>query len=354
QQLLQVWNNTARPYDLSACLHQRFEAWVAKQPNAQAAYYNGSWLSYAELNQRANQLARALVEWGVQRGELVGLCAERSLDFITGVLAIFKATGAYVPMDTGYPDERIHYMMQNSQVRVVLTQSKQLPRLADFADRKRFCLDTEWEQVSSFDNTNLNLPCSARDRAYMIYTSGSTGQPKGAIIRHDGALNHIEAELEYLSISQIDFLQTAPASSDISVWQFVGPVVTGGHVVILDEVTNAEKLFSLVKHQNVNVIELVPVVLQLLLDYVAQLPETERALPQLKVMMATGEAVPVPLLNRWLALYPNIPATNAYGPTEAADDVIQYTIDKPMPADQRSVPIGKPLANLNVFVVDEN
>jgi len=352
--LLKAWNDTARAFDLSQCLHQRFETWVVRQPEAPAAYFNGASLSYAQLNQRANQLARALVEWGVQRGELVGLCAERSLDFLVGVLAIFKATGAYVPMDTGYPDERIHYMMQNSEVRVVLTRSTQLERLSAFADRKRFCLDTEWHQVAAYDNTDLKLPCSPQDRAYMIYTSGSTGQPKGAIIRHDGALNHIEAELEYLSLDKISFLQTAPASSDISVWQFVGPVVTGGQVVILDEVTNAEKLFTLVKTQNVNVIELVPVVLQLLLDYVGQLSQTARALPQLKVMMATGEAVPVPLLNRWLALYPEVPATNAYGPTEAADDVIQHTISQALPADQRSVPIGKPLANFNVFIVDDN
>lgn len=353
EQQLFVWNDTQRAYDLTQCLHQRFEALVKIQPDAQAAYYNDESLTYSQLNQRANQLARALVEWGVQRGELVGLCADRSLDFLIGVVAIFKATAAYVPMDTGYPDERIHYMMQNSQVRVVLTQIKQLARLSEFSDRKRFCLDTEWEQVSQFDNTNLNLPCDSSDRAYMIYTSGSTGQPKGAIIRHNGALNHIEAELDYLNLRQIHFLQTAPASSDISVWQFVGPIVTGGHVVILDEVTNAEKLFKLIKTQSVNVIELVPVVLQLLLEYVSHLTEIQRALPNLKVMMATGEAVPVPLLNRWLTIYPAIPATNAYGPTEAADDVIQFTITQPIPPEQRSVPIGKPLANLNVFILDE-
>ncbi|RLT97979.1 non-ribosomal peptide synthetase [Ketobacter sp.] len=352
--LLESWNDTRRDYDLSLCVHQKFEVQVQRTPGALAITDDQGALTYLELNQRANQLAHYLMEHGVRENHLVGLCAERSCDFLVGILGILKAGGAYVPMDPKYPDDRIDYMIQNSDVGVLITQQHLLPK-SDSAPSTlhRVCLDRDWPQIASGSMNNPNLPLGPRNRAYMIYTSGSTGLPKGAIVRHDGAINHIEAECEVLGFADaFSFLQTAPASSDISVWQFVGPITRGGQVVVLDDVTHSRKLFQKVQQHQVDVVELVPVALQLLMEYVRQLPQSERELPSLRWMMATGEAVSVELVNDWLELFPNIPVVNAYGPTEAADDVIQCSIRQPLPATQKSVPIGRPLGNLRVYILD--
>jgi len=354
-QLVENWNNTHRDYDLSLCVHQKFEMLVQAMPENIAIIDDNGSYSYSELNIRANKLAHYLIESGVQVSDLVGLCADRSRDFLVGILGIMKAGGAYVPMDPKYPDDRIEYMIQNSEVSVLITEVALLQKSdAVSAGVTRLCLDRDWSDIESRSSTNPNLPITTRSRAYMIYTSGSTGLPKGAIVRHDGAMNHIEAECEVLAFSDaFSFLQTAPSSSDISVWQFVGPVTRGGKVVVLDDVTHSKKLFQLVKDNDIDVVELVPVALQLLMEYVRSLPEINRGLPSLRWMMATGEAVSVELVNDWLALYPDVPVVNAYGPTEAADDVIQCAITAPLPITQKSVPIGKPLGNLKVYIVDE-
>ncbi|TNF51927.1 MAG: amino acid adenylation domain-containing protein, partial [Burkholderiales bacterium] len=253
-----------------------------------------------------------------------------------------------------YPQDRLDYMIENSQVAVLLTQHHLLAKVGTQGNALRLCLDTDWHQIAQQPEHNPDVAMTPRDRAYMIYTSGSTGLPKGAIIRHDGAVNHIEAERLVLGFNnEFSFLQTAPASSDISVWQFLGAITCGGKTVILDDVTHAKKLFELVQRHHINLVELVPVALQLLMEYVRSLPQDQRALPSLNYMMATGEAVSVDLVNDWLALYPQIPVVNAYGPTEAADDVIQATITQPLPATRKSVPIGQPLANLAVYILDD-
>lgn len=349
-------NYTTQPFsNIEHCIHQLFERQVDLNPDKLAIADDIVQYSYQQLNRRANQLSHFLVSNGVKVGDLVGLCAERSADFLVGILGIMKAGGAYVPMDPKYPDDRINYMIENSEVPVLLSEASIQGRIGSRDSVKLVLLDDDWEKVASFPETNLMLPIPVRSRAYMIYTSGSTGQPKGAIVRHDGAVNHIEAERLALDFPQaFSFLQTAPSSSDISVWQFLGPVTCGGSVYVLDDVTNAKKLFGLVKGNHVDLVELVPVALQLLMDYVESLPVEDRDLSNLKWMMATGEAVSVDLVNRWLSLYPTIPVVNAYGPTEAADDVIQCIVREPLDSDRRSVPIGKPLANLDVFILDDH
>lgn len=352
--LLQHWNNTRTPFDLGTPLHVRFQKQVAEHPDALAIVDDVRSLTYAELERASNQLAHYLLEHDVKRGDLVGLCVERSCDFLIGVIGILKTGAAYVPMDAHYPQERITYMRENSQAKIIVSQQALQEKLGEATTFKPIFIDGDWPLISRQADTVPLVHVASTDVAYMLYTSGSTGLPKGALIRHDGALNHIEAERTVLEFSSsFNFLQTAPTSSDISVWQFLGPVTCGGAVVVLNDVTNAEKMFSLVARYQVNVVELVPVAWQLLIEHVKSLPAQERSLPSLKWLMATGEAVPVPMVNEWLVLFPDIPVVNAYGPTEAADDVIQNILRQPLPVDQRSVPIGKPLPNMNVFVVDE-
>jgi amino acid adenylation domain-containing protein len=202
--------------------------------------------------------------------------------------------------------------------------------------------------------TALAARAVATDPAYMIYTSGSTGRPKGAIVRHDGAVNHLFAQGHALGREAVGrFLQSAPSSSDISVWQFAAPLVFGGTTVIIDDPTDVENLHRQVVAHRLHLIELVPAVLKYLVEYARTLAPAQRALPDLRWAMVTGESASVELVNAWLAVYPDIPVVNAYGPTEAADDITQAIIREPLPPQQVTVPIGRPLANIDIYLLDD-
>ncbi len=373
QQLLETFNNNSQNFPVEKTIQSLFEEQVKQTPDKIAAIDNQTQITYKQLEETANQLARLIQKLGIKSGDLVGIFKQRDINFLVGILAILKAGGAYVPIDSNYPPERVQYMISNSEVKILLTDSSCLQNLTDNLETCEHlnavvCLDKTAvnEDLSTvqiytplaFQNlptTPLQIPQSGIDLAYMIYTSGSTGLPKGAMIRHGGAINHIYAQFHALELNEaFTFLQSAPASSDISVWQFLAPILIGGKTVIIDSETVSEpqKLFQIIQQQKVNLIELVPVVLSHLLDYVSQLTDDEKTLPNLKWMMVTGESVSVDLVNRWLKIYPEIKVINAYGPTEAADDISQFIIDKPLPENQRTVPIGKPLANLNLYILD--
>ncbi|MBW4660753.1 MAG: amino acid adenylation domain-containing protein [Drouetiella hepatica Uher 2000/2452] len=375
QKLLEEFNSNTKLYPVDQTIQSLFEAQVERSPNSIAGVYQGKSLTYRELNAGANQLAGFLRDLGIGNGDFVGILQERNLDFLRSILAILKAGGAYVPIDRTYPLDRIQYMLSNSEVKVLLTEASCLQDLAERLEhyphlKSVICLEISDDQAKSqfigvslydrsdfsqYSEENIESSNSSTDRAYMLYTSGSTGLPKGAIVRHDGAINHIYAQFDALKLHQgLRFLQSAPASSDISVWQFLAPLLIGGCTLIVDTATvcDPEKLFQVIQAENLTLVELVPVVLQGLIDYVSKLPAQQRSLPQLQWMMVTGESVPVRLVNQWLTLYPTIPAVNAYGPTEAADDITQLIVEQPLPENQRSIPIGKPLANLTLYVLD--
>ena len=375
RQLLQDFNAACGDYPIHAPLHQLFEEQVAAGPARSAAVHRETRITYAALNARANQIAHLLRRVGVQRNDFVAILDERGIDFLAAILGILKAGGAYLPIDPIYPDERVRYMVSDSGVHTLITRTTLFEQafgvtgqgLADTQLRHVLCLGgapppttpevrcyTAADLAREADTNPMRVNSSA-DRAYMLYTSGSTGLPKGAIVRHDGAVNHIYAEFDLLAFhADTAFLQSAPSSSDISVWQFLGPLLIGARVVIADLETVADPaaLFDLIKTARVTLIELVPVVYQELLETVSTLPEAERILPDLEWAMVTGEAAPVGLVNRWLEAYAYIPIVNAYGPTEAADDVCQYVLSTPLAAAQRSVPIGAPLPNVKLFVLD--
>jgi amino acid adenylation domain-containing protein len=375
-QILNKFNNNSYHFPVEKTIHELFEEQVAKTPNKIAAVDDQTELTYQQLNERANQLARLLVNLGVKSGELLAIVKQRDINFLIGILAILKAGGVYVPIDISYPSERINYMLSNSEVKMLLTDSYSLNLLKDSWEtcqhlKSLILLDQKLTNLAvdiptyvniytpiEFNNlpiANLEIETQSIAPAYMIYTSGSTGLPKGAIIRHGGAINHIYAQFTDLELSEnLNFIQSAPASSDISVWQFLAPILIGGKTVIVntETVCNPEELFQVIKQKQITIVELVPVVLTGLLDYISQLATDERLLPHLQWMMVTGESASVELVNRWLEIYPQIKVVNAYGPTEAADDITQFIIDQPLPENQRTVPIGKPLANLNLYILD--
>ncbi len=380
-QLLQELQGPERPgYPLDATIQSLFARQVARTPAEVAAVCDGECLTYAELDRRSEGLAQVLRRLGVRPGCFAGLLDERGLDFLVALLAVFKAGGAYVPFEPTYPEDRLCYMLANSGVGVLVARAGLIAGRREILAacpelRAVVCLSEGAAeppampeipaglQAELFDprvplvpgEAPSALPGDARDPAYMLYTSGSTGLPKGAVVRHDGAVNHIWAQREALDLdSGLCFLQSAPSSSDISVWQFLAPLLLGGRTVIVDPetVSDPRRLLRVLREERVTLAELVPAVLRALIDHAAVLPEGERALPGLRWMMATGEAVPVDLVNDWLALYPQIPVVNAYGPTEAADDVTQAVFDRPLPRGVHALPIGRPLANFSCHVVD--
>jgi amino acid adenylation domain-containing protein len=376
--LLKQFNYKNPEYPVDKTINYLFEQQVYKTPNNIAVVDRQTKLTYQELNEKANQLAVMLRQLGLNKGEFVGIFKDRDINFMIAILAIYKAGGAYVPIDSTYPANRIEYMLSNSEVKFLFTDTSLLTVLADLKDncsqlKSIICLDgiiaasvqlTDNQELTIYDKLSfINLPKEniealnqAIDTAYMIYTSGSTGLPKGTIIRHDGAINHIYAQFDQLDLrSEFCFLQSAPSSTDISVWQFLAPLLIGGKTVIVDIETVAipEKLFRVIKSEKITIVELVPALFGGLLEYTSQLTSQERELPDLEWMMLSGESVSIKWLNTWLEIYPHIKIANAYGPTEAADDITQFIVDKPLPENQRAIPIGKPLANLNLYILDE-
>ncbi|MGL5880441.1 MAG: non-ribosomal peptide synthetase, partial [Xenococcaceae cyanobacterium] len=381
EKLLKTFNNNTKKYPIERTIQDLFAEQVERSPNNIAVAFQEDKFTYQELNEKANNLAIFLRKLGIKKGDFVGICQKRNTNFLVSIIAILKAGGAYVPIDCTYPPERIEYMLSNSEVKILLSESSLLNILTDNLKDYRHLnsiiysdvnannsVETKLTGVNIYSQADLNKFSQENiaqknieennrgiDRAYMIYTSGSTGLPKGAIVRHDGAINHIYAQFDALELQEgFSFLQSAAASSDISVWQFLAPILRGGRTVIVDTETvcNPEKLFQVIKQEQINLVEFVPVVLKGLLDYISELSPGQRLLPDLKWMMVTGEYVSVELVNEWLKIYPLIKVANAYGPTEAADDITQFIITEPFPENQRSVPIGKPLANLNLYILD--
>jgi amino acid adenylation domain-containing protein len=373
-EILEKFNNNTGNYPVTKSIQELFAQQVQQTPDKIAVVDEQTSLSYQELNKKANQIARLLFNLGVKPGEFIGIAKKRDINFLIAMVAVLKVGGVYVPIDDTYPVERIEYVLSDSQVRVLFTDSDQIKIILNsnkFYDHLEYliCLDSQSEtkladltifgsqSFANLSTDNLEIEQTGSDPAYMIYTSGSTGLPKGTIIRHGGAINHIYAQLEALNLSQdLAFLQSAPASSDISVWQFLAPILIGGQTVIVntETVCNPEQLLQVIQKNEITLVELVPMVLRSLLEYLTSLEKKQPKLPSLQWMMVTGESVSVDLVNGWLKLYSTIPVVNAYGPTEAADDIMQEIIEQPLPKNQRSVLIGKPLANLNVYILDRN
>jgi amino acid adenylation domain-containing protein/FkbM family methyltransferase len=365
EQVLAAARGEARSYP-SRTLHELFAGQAAATPERIAAVCAGELLSYGALDTRSSALAVLLRRLGAAPGRFVGIYLERDLGFLTAVVAILESGAAFVPFDPIYPVERVRSMIADSGLRILITGGElaaglnapglnvggggELPRLV--------CLDEAARRPAAPDGEPAPPPpppSDPGDPAYMLYTSGSTGLPKGAVVRHAGAVNHLFAQFEALGLGpELCFLQSAPPSSDISVWQLLAPLALGGRTVIVDALTVSDpaRLLAAIRDQQATLIELVPMVLRNLLDHLAGLAAEEREMPALRCMMATGEAVPGELIEAWFALYPAVRAVNAYGPTEAADDVVQLVLDGPWPGPV--LPIGRPLANFSCYVLDRH
>jgi amino acid adenylation domain-containing protein len=357
RQLLQEWTATGAHFPLDQSVAQLFEAQVRRSPDAIAAQDGEQALSYAELNRRANRLARQLMAQGVGPESLVALLDQRSVALLTAILAVFKAGGAYLPLDPQHPPARLRQVLAQSGSRLVLAGDDFLDVLAEaiteLEAQPRIMRITP--AATGQESDNLPAVGDPQNLAYVIYTSGSTGLPKGAMVERRGMINHLYLKIRDLDLNERDTLaQTASQCFDISVWQFLAPLLVGGRVLIVpDEIAHdpGRLLPELIARQ-VSIWEAVPSLLSALLEGLEQNLIPRHELAALRWLMLTGEALPPDLCERWLARYPQIPIMNAYGPTECSDDVTHHVIGRPPATTLRPTPIGRAVANMQLYILD--
>jgi len=328
-------------------VHELFEERARTHPDAIAALHGTRQLTYRELNARANQVARALWERGLSREGVVGVVTERNLAWMTAVLAIFKAGGAYLPIEPHFPVDRIARMLSRAGCRLVLTERGSAAMLDQV---EQLFIDAAY-QGGHFDG-DLGTDVAPDQLAYIYFTSGSTGEPKGAMCEHAGMLNHMLAKIDDLKIGEGDVVaQTAPQCFDISLWQLVSALLVGGRTLIVEQETilDARRFIDKIVAGRVAVLQVVPSYLEVLVSYLAQQP---RELPDLRVVSATGEALKKELVQRWFAVQPRVKLVNAYGLTETSDDTNHEIMDG-VPREDR-VPLGHPINNVHIYVVDEH
>ncbi len=364
QQLLVDWNNTGTGPNDIASYQRLFEAQVAHTPEAEAVHWQPApgapltRLTYRELNERANQLAHALRTHGVGTTlgpeTIVGVCLERSLDTLVSLLAIFKAGGAYLPLDPAFPDARLATIIAHADLRLVVTRAQYALRLAEPAVGL-ICTDRDSELLGQQPTTNLSIDTRPSQLAYVLFTSGSTGQPKGVMIEQRSLLNNLRAKIHDHGLSATDKLaQTAPTSFDISIWQFLTALLVGGTVRIFDDETvrDPTALLRCADAEGVTVLQVVPSLFSYMLEQVALAGVQRPTFAALRWLSSVGEALSSTLCNAWLAHYPHIPILNAYGPAECGDNVTHAFIRAPLPPERMSASIGTPRPNVRVYVLD--
>jgi nonribosomal peptide synthetase DhbF len=351
QQLLIDWNATEADYPKDSCIHELFEAQVRNTPDAVAVVFEDRQLTYAELNSRANRLAHHLRSLGVKPEMRVAICLERSFEMVVGLLAVLKAGGAYVPLDPSYPEDRLAYMLTDSAPLALLTQgdlavdflsaAPEVP-VIDVTD------EAQWAHQPA-DNPDLAVvSLTPRHLAYVIYTSGSTGQPKGAMNEHRGVVNRLVWKQNAYNLRANDaVLQKTPFSFDVSVWEFFWPLLTGARLVMARPEGHKDPVYlaEVIRQHRITTLHFVPSMLQVFLEH-----SEASACSSLVRVMCSGEALPEPFARRFHERLPAAELHNLYGPTEAAVDVTAWTYSPDFSGT--SIPLGKPIANTHMYVLD--
>ncbi|CAL9585075.1 Chondramide synthase cmdD [Streptomyces sp. enrichment culture] len=351
RKIVEEWNDTARTFDgADRCLHELIAEQAARTPDATALVFDGNRLSYAELDERAGRLARWLRRHGAGPERFVAVCAERSPELVVGLLGVLKAGAAYVPLDPEYPADRLAFMLADSAPALVLTQERLRDRLPH-TGATVLALDTGWAQTADASGDPLPRDATPDTLAYMIYTSGSTGRPKGVPNTHRGIVNRLLWMQDRYRLDDTDrVLQKTPCSFDVSVWEFFWPLMTGATLVLArpGEHRDPAALASLMHRERITTAHFVPSMLQVFLEQDG-LGET---CARLRRVVCSGEALPFSLQERFFGRLPHTELHNLYGPTEAAVDVTAWQC---VPADARGVvPIGRPIANTRVMVLDRH
>ncbi|MBE7172520.1 MAG: amino acid adenylation domain-containing protein [Williamsia sp.] len=342
--LVQRFNHPSVEYPGSKSLVTLFEEQVLRTPRSLAVKFEGNRLSYQELNERSNQLARRLVSVGVKEEMLVPLCTQRSFDMIVGMLGIMKAGGAYVPIDPQYPQERINYFLEDTSAAVVVCDKENRTR---FQDQRYYTLvevsgNTLFTEEKYLDNLYTRI--RPGQLAYVIYTSGSTGRPKGVMIEHAGVVNLIKTQTDYFKITSSDrILQFSNFCFDASVEQIFLALLNGASLIVLSEevLLNTNLFTDLLNREQISHLHATPLFLE-------TLPAVHNG--YLKRVIAGGDLCKKPLSERWKGL---VEFYNEYGPTETTVTAVEYSLDNNQSSSLSSVPIGKPVINTQVYILDK-
>lgn len=351
--ILHEFNNTYTDYPRDKTIHQVFEEQALRTPDNTAVIFNDRTMTYARLNEKANRLAHTLRLKGVGPDKIVGIIAYRSFEMMVGVLAVLKAGGAYLPIDPDYPAERKNYMLKNSCTGILLAQHN----LLDAVEFGGLRIDLDDAANYSDDGTNPPKINSPRDLAYVIYTSGSTGNPKGVMIEHSGVVNRINwMQKKYPLSEKSVIIQKTTYSFDVSVWELFWWSFVGASVCLINagDEKDPEAIIGAVEKNKITTMHFVPSMLTVFLNYVESKKNASR-LSSLKNVFASGEALTnhqVQLFNHLLYKTHGTELSNLYGPTEATVDV-SYFDCSPMPL-LNAVPIGKPIDNISLYILDKN
>ncbi|MBF2007873.1 MAG: amino acid adenylation domain-containing protein [Chlorogloeopsis fritschii C42_A2020_084] len=353
-QLLVEWNNTEIKYSQNQCIHQLFEAQAEKTPDAVAVVYENQQLTYRELNQQANQLAHYLQKLGVKPEVLVGICVERSLEMIVGVLGILKAGGAYVPLDPAYPQERLNLMVGDANLSLLLTQ-QQFKEWLPKNQSQTIYIDADWQLIAQESQENPITKAIATNLAYVIYTSGSTGKPKGVMVQHHSLVNYTETAIVKYAINSSDrILQFASICFDAAAEEIFPCLIKGATLVLRNDAMLSSIPAFLQQCQNwkITVLDLPTAFWHQmtgeLLEKSLQLPE------QLRLVIIGGEKA----LSKYLAIWEKcvdkkVKLINSYGPTETTIvATISYLSDCQTKAEISVVPIGRAIDNVQIYILD--
>lgn len=352
QTMLVDWNNSAIDYPDDKCLHELFEQRVEKDGDAIAAIFEDQQLTYEQLNAKANQLANCLRQHGAGPGQLVAIAVSRNLHMPIAMLAVAKSGAAYVPLDPSYPEERLAFMLEDTQALILLTEAELQTNFSTFKN-KALLIDQDWPEIAQQDSANLNTGVTPQDLAYVIYTSGSTGRPKGAVLNHQGRVNNFCDFNRRYSIGPGDkLLALASISFDMSVYDIFGTLMCGGTVVIADasSIQGAANWAPLMIQHGITVWHSVPALMEMLVDYVEG---RDSLTPDaLRLVLLGGDWIPVALPDRLKALVPTMQVVSMGGATEVSMDSTIYDVNEPS-SQWKSIPYGFPMANQLTYVLDK-
>ena len=346
RQLLATWNDTVRDHPRDGSIHGVFAEQVSATPDAVALVFGELQWTYAQLDRRANQLAHQLQAWGVGHEDFVGLCVERSLEMVVGVLAILKAGGAYVPLDPSYPSSRLEFMLQDTGATLLLTQEELRAQLPAF-DGTIVTLDTLAEELAQWPESAPRSEAAANSLAYVIYTSGSTGRPKGVCVEHRSVLRLV-SNTNYVELGPDEvFLQFAPISFDASTFELWGSLLNGSRLVIVQQQPSLQQLADTIAEHGVTTLWLTAALFKQMADLHAD------QLGGVRQLLAGGEELSSVHVQRFLATLEDRRLINGYGPTENTTFTCCHVMTRHTRIG-RSVPIGPPVTNTQVYVLDED
>lgn len=340
------WNETYRSYPQDRCIHQIVEDQTSRTPNAIAVVFEDQTLTYSQLNNKANQMAHYLREHGVDSGVPVGLCLDRSLEMLVAVVAILKAGGAYLPLDPQYPNKRLLFMVKSVGAQLIVTDTDLQSNFPESIEKFNL---TQLAAINHFPSDNPRCTCRADDLAYIMFTSGSTGTPKGVAIPHRAIVRLVFGQDFMPFGADLKMLQLAPISFDASTLEIWGPLLHGGRCVLYpDRLPEFIKLEEVLRCHQINALWLTASLFNTIIDARPSILET------VATILTGGEALSVAHIRKALETLPNVQLVNGYGPTENTTFTCCYRIPRNIAESIQSIPIGKPIGNTQVHILDSN